>query len=131
MKDNAYLYFDSQPHIEDTNRIVRFPNNSLVIYNLSVNDSSDHYKCSILRKPSNLNVIHRLRVEPERTQQSIDPPQQSHNAIIRVIPAKKVEVMQGHAVRIGCETENVEPPPEIKWFISVKNIIIITYKIMF
>lgn len=119
MKDDKYLYVESQAHIEDYKRIVRMPDNSLVIYNASVEDSSNNYKCSILRKPDPIDLTHRLLVEGPH-QESAPPPQHSHKGIIRVIPSKRVEVNQGHNIRLGCET-NIQPPPEIKWFIEVKR----------
>ncbi|XP_029161634.1 lachesin-like [Nylanderia fulva] len=122
MKDNKLLYFENQPHVEDKNRIVRLPNNSLVIYNASVSDSSNDYNCSILRQSNSINLIHRLLVDPERIhEQSPSPPQHSHKGIIRVIPARQIEVNQGNSIKLGCETD-VQPPPEIKWFIENKKV---------
>lgn len=119
MKDDKYLYVESQTHTEDYKRIVRLPDNSLVIYNTSAGDSSNHYKCSILRKPDPIDLIHRLLVD-ERPQEPAPPPQHSHKGIIRVLPSRRVEVNQGHNIRLGCETD-IQPPPEIKWFIEVKR----------
>lgn len=123
-KDNKMLYFETQPHIKEDlmKRIVLLPNNSLAIYNATVSDSSDDYKCNILRKPENINLTHRLRVDPERTHQqsaASPPPQHSHKGIIRVIPSRRIEVNQGQTITFGCETDT-QPPPEIKWFIEVK-----------
>lgn len=122
MKDNKILYFESQPQIEDPNRIVRLTNNSLIIYNVTVNDSSNEYKCSILRTPDSINLIHRLWVvEPEKIHQqstALPPPQHSHKGIIRVIPSRRIDVTQGNTIKFGCETD-MQPPPEIKWFIEV------------
>lgn len=125
-KDNKMLYFEMQPHIKEDliKRIVLLPNNSLAIYNATVSDSSDDYKCSILRKPENINLTHRLRVDPERTHQqstASPPPQHSHKGIIRVIPSRRIEVNQGQTITFGCETDT-QPPPEIKWFIESKKV---------
>lgn len=117
MKDEKYLYIEAHTHTEDSKRIVRLPNNTLVIYNASVEDSSNNYKCSILRNPDPINLTHRLLVDEPVS----PPPQHSHKGIIRVIPSRKVEVNQGHTIRLGCETD-IQPPPEIKWFIEVKFI---------
>jgi len=120
MKDNTYLYIETETHVVNDKRIVRFPNNSLVIYNASVEDSSNNYKCSILRKPDPIELIHRLLVDERPHEEStISPPQHSHKGIIRVIPSKRVEVNQGHTIKLGCETD-IQPPPEIKWFIEVR-----------
>lgn len=124
-KDNDYLYFDLQAHIQDSNRIVRLPNNSLAIYNASVNDTSNNYECIIFRQPNNIMITHRVLIDPERPPQPavppqpMVPPQHSHKGI-RVVPSKWIEVNQGQSVRLGCETD-MQPPPEIKWFIEVKH----------
>ncbi|KYM93929.1 Opioid-binding protein/cell adhesion molecule like protein [Cyphomyrmex costatus] len=120
LKDDKYLYFESQTYTEDDKRIVRLPNNSLVIYNATVEDSSDNYKCSILRNPDPIDLTHRLRVDENPRQESA-PPQHSLKGIIRVKPSKKVEVKQGHSITLGCETD-IQPPPEIKWFIENKKV---------
>ncbi|KAM0735086.1 Neurotrimin [Formica fusca] len=124
IKDNKLLYFETQPQIEDSKRIVRLPNNSLAIYNASVSDSSNDYTCSILRQPDSINLTHRLLVDPVGTHQqptASPPPQHSHKGIIRVIPSRRVEVTQGYPIRLGCETDT-QPPPEIKWFIENKKV---------
>ncbi|CAL1674798.1 unnamed protein product [Lasius platythorax] len=122
MKDNKILYFEAQPHVEDSKRIVRLPNNSLAIYNASASDSSNDYKCSILRQPDSINLTHRLLVDPIREQSAASPPpQHSHKGIIRVMPSRRVEVNQGHTIKLGCETDT-QPPPEIKWFIENKKV---------
>lgn len=119
LKDDKYLYFESQTYTEDDKRIVRLPNNSLVIYNATVEDSSNNYKCSILQNPHSIDLTHRVLVD-ENPRQESTPPQHSHKGIIRVRPSKKVEVNQGHNITLGCETD-IQPPPEIKWFIEVKR----------
>lgn len=116
MKDNDYLYFGGQPYTQDK-RIVKLSNNTLVIHNASINDTSDNYKCTVLGE-GNLVITHRLLVDPEKLQDFV-PPQHSHKSIIRVTPSRRVEVHQGHSVTLGCETD-IQPPPEIKWFIEVK-----------
>jgi len=114
MRDNEYLYFGGQSYIQDNKRIVKLSNNSLMIHNVSVNDTSDNYKCSVLGE-SNLVVIHRLLVDPEKT-----PSQHSHKSVIHVSPSRRVEANQGTSVLLGCRT-SIEPQPEIKWFIEVKT----------
>jgi hypothetical protein len=96
------------------------PDNSLVIYNASVEDSSNNYKCSILQKPDSIDLTHRLLVDERLHQESVSPPQHSHKGIIRVWPSRKVDVDQGHNIKLGCETD-IQPSPEIKWFIEVKR----------
>lgn len=139
MKDKEYLYVDSEAHTLDPKRIVRLPNNTLVIYNATVNDSSNNYQCTILRK-QHIVITHRLRVDPKGPsaipqppppvapqQQSTMPPesvvpqQHSHRGLIHVKPKKRIEVNQGLSVTFGCET-NMEPAPEIKWFFEVKHV---------
>lgn len=125
MKEKTLLYFEKQPQIKPdlSKRIVLLPNNSLAIYNATVDDSSDDYKCNILRQPENIYITHRLRVDPERTHQpsaASPPPQHSHKGIIRVIPSRRMDVNQGQTITFGCETD-MQPPPEIKWFIESKK----------
>jgi len=115
-KDNEYLYFGGQPYIADNKRIVKLSNNSLMIYNASVNDTSDNYKCSVLGESNDhVMVIHRLLVDPEKT-----PSQNSHKSVIHVSPSRRVEVNQGKSISLSCWT-SIEPQPEIKWFIEVKT----------
>lgn len=137
MKDKEYLYVDSEAHTEDSDRIVRLPNNTLIIYNASLDDSSNNYQCIILLK-EHIVLTHRLRVEPKgrsiaipqqpvAPQQSTVPPQpavspqHSHRGLIRVTPKRRIEVNQGHNITFGCET-SIQPPPEIKWFVEVQHI---------
>ncbi|XP_032673698.1 lachesin-like isoform X2 [Odontomachus brunneus] len=138
MKDKEYLYVDSEPHTEDSKRIVRLPNNTLMIYNASFDDSSNNYQCIILLK-EHIVLTHRLRVEPKGSQsaaipqqpvapqqstvppQPAVPPQHSHRGLIRVTPKRKIEVNQGHIITFGCET-SIRPPPEIKWFVENKKL---------
>lgn len=106
LKDNTYLYVESRPQVDDPKRIVRLSNNSLVIYNATVKDSSNNYKCSIQRQPDTIDVIHRVLVDP------VD----EHRAkIIRVIPNKRIKVKEGDNVKFGCEMDT-DTPVEIKWF---------------
>lgn len=104
------MYVESQPHVEDQKRIVRLPNNSLAIYNATVNDSSDDYKCSIQAENESIDVKHRVLV---------DPVDKRPRGIIRVVPDSRIKVKQGDNVKLGCVT-NIDPEPEIKWFIGVK-----------
>lgn len=120
LKDNDYLYLESNAHTKDK-RIVRMPDNSLVIYNATLEDSSNNYKCSILQKPQSIDLIHRLLVDERVHQESVSPPQHSHKGIIRVWPSKRVEVEKGHSIKLGCETD-IQPSPEIKWFIENKKV---------
>lgn len=121
MKDDKYLYFGSQAQIEDDKRIERRSDNSLVIHNVTVEDSSENYKCTILRNPDPIDLIHRLQVERPQQGSAISPPQHSHKGIIRVIPSKKLEVNEGESIQLGCET-NIQPSPEIKWFKENKKL---------
>ncbi|XP_012220072.1 neurotrimin-like [Linepithema humile] len=108
-RDNEYLYVESQPQISDHKRVVRLPNNSLAIYNATVNDSSNNYKCSIrLGNSDTVDVIHRVLV---------DPVDKKPHGIIRVVPESRIKVKQGDSVRLGCETD-IHPQLEIKWFIE-------------
>ncbi|EFN68854.1 Neurotrimin [Camponotus floridanus] len=124
-KDDKILYFETLSHIKESNRIVLLPNNSLAIYNATVSDSSDDYKCNILRQPESIHLTHRLRVDPERTHQqsaTSPPPQHSHKGIIRVIPPSRlINAKQGDTIQFGCETDT-QPPLEIKWFFMSKKV---------
>ncbi|XP_014471498.1 PREDICTED: limbic system-associated membrane protein-like isoform X2 [Dinoponera quadriceps] len=156
MKDKEYLYVDSDSYTSDSKRIIRLPNNTLVIYNATISDSSDNYECIIVRK-QNIVLTHRLRVDPKGPQsvavppqpiapqqpvtsqqpatpqqpvapqqstvpsEPVGPPQHSHRTLIRVMPKKRIDVNQGLSVTFGCET-NMQPPPEIKWFVENKKL---------
>ncbi|XP_025158571.1 neurotrimin isoform X3 [Harpegnathos saltator] len=134
MKDKEYLYVEADPHTQDS-RIVRLPNNTLMIYNASVNDSSNNYQCIIIHK-QNIVLTHRLRVDPKSaattppqpappryttTPKPVIPSQHSHRSLIRVTPMKKIEANPGQSITFGCET-NIQPPPEIKWFVESKKL---------
>lgn len=102
-------------------RIVRLPNNTLVIYNATANDTSDDYECSILNNPP-VTIKHRLTVVSELPPASPAlPPTEQYKppSLIRVIPAKKVEVNAGENVTLGCETR-IQSTPEIKWYHEVR-----------
>ncbi|KAK1131608.1 hypothetical protein K0M31_017900 [Melipona bicolor] len=115
-KDNEYIYYDSNAMKPDNQRIVRLPNNTLVIYNATINDTSDDYECSILNKPP-ITIKHRVMVvsEPYPASPALPPTEQYKPSLIRVIPARKVEVNAGENVTLGCETKT-QWTPEIKWY---------------
>ncbi|XP_015429049.1 PREDICTED: opioid-binding protein/cell adhesion molecule homolog [Dufourea novaeangliae] len=100
-RNDENLYYDSIAMTQDKNRIVRLPNNTLVIHNVTVNDTSDDYECSILQNPP-ITIKHKVVVD-------------TYNPPIRVIPGKRVEVNAGETLNIGCET-TIRPAPEIKWY---------------
>lgn len=97
-RNDENLYSDATSMTNDK-RIVRMPNNTLVIHNVTANDTSDDYKCSILQDPP-ITIRHRVIVETSR---------------IRVSPSKIVYVNAGETVTLGCET-NIQPAPEVKWY---------------
>lgn len=104
----------------DNQRIVRLPNNTLVIYNATANDTSDDYECSILYNPP-ITIKHRLTVvsEPAPASPALPPTEQyKPPLLIRVIPAKKVEVNAGENVTLGCETR-IQSTHTIKWYHEV------------
>ncbi|XP_054000315.1 neurotrimin-like [Hylaeus anthracinus] len=104
-RNNETLYLDSIAMTQDNKRITRFPNNTLVIYPATVNDTSDNYECSILQEPP-ITIKYRVLVD-DKSQIPSEP-------LIRVTPAKKVQVKVGDSVTLGCETS--QHPPQIKWF---------------
>ena len=105
-RNDENLYSDNTAMTADSTRIVRLPNNTLVIHNATSNDTSDHYECSILKNPP-ITITHRVLVD--------DRAPAPHRPIIRVIPKKKVELTAGESVTLGCETR-IQPPPETKWY---------------
>lgn len=116
-KGDEILYYDSNPMTTEKNRIVRLPNNTLVIYNATTNDTSDDYECSILYMPP-VTIKHRVLVDSGRYPMPPPPPPpptQPHKPLIQVTPGKKVEVTAGESVTLGCETR-IEPTPVIKWY---------------
>ncbi|KAL2717682.1 neurotrimin-like isoform X3 [Vespula squamosa] len=128
-KDDEFLYSDDNALTQDKNRIVRTPDNSLVIYNTTVNDTSDNYSCSILSdKP--ITITHRLLVDPANdrspsvtTVSSLSTMSTSSSVpIIYVTPSNKVEIKQGQNVTLGCHTKAQPPPTEMKWYHKAKKL---------
>nr|ARK20015.1 venom protein [Ampulex compressa] len=119
-KGREILYVDNLPQTPDPKRIVRLQNNTLMIVNATVNDTSDYYECTILAKPNSITVVHRLLVDPEGTP-STTTPAHPHEAPIEVIPGKRVEVSQGESITLGC---NVRKPNtvEMKWYHENKKV---------
>ncbi|KAK0168974.1 hypothetical protein PV327_002730 [Microctonus hyperodae] len=108
-KDGVPLYFGGtlmEKSLEK--KIKKKPDHSLVIYNITKNDASDNYTCSILSGDRTIQVIHRIHVvnKPNETAANDHP--------IRVIPGKRVEVNENESVTIGCETKHPSKT-EIKW----------------
>lgn len=110
-KGNEILYSDEVAYTAEPTRIVRYPNNTLVIYNVRFNDASDNYMCTILEKNNNIMITHRLVVTKHSNHKSLN------RGIIRVTPSRKVEVKEGESLTLGCETPR---QTEIKWFFKVK-----------
>ncbi|CAK9804137.1 Opioid-binding protein/cell adhesion molecule homolog [Anthophora quadrimaculata] len=112
-KDDEFLYYDTNPMKVD-DRIVRLPDNTLVIHNATTNDTSNNYKCSILIIPP-VTIKHRVLVDSVRTPVQPSPTQPHKVPLIRVTPGKKVEVNAGENLTLGCETR-IQPISEIKWY---------------
>ncbi|XP_003394043.1 opioid-binding protein/cell adhesion molecule homolog [Bombus terrestris] len=120
-KDDEFLYYDSNPMNADKERMVRLWNNTLVIYNATLNDTSNDYECSILNKPP-ITIKHRVLVSDEAPVPSPLPPRQQHKPPpVHVTPAKRVEVNVGQNITLGCESRE-EPMSEIKWYHENKRI---------
>lgn len=115
-KDDAFLYYDANPMNADQ-RVVRLPNNTLVIYNATTNDTSDNYECSILYKPV-ITIKHRVLVDSGRPPVPPSPVPSHKQPLIHVTPGKRVEVSAGENITLGCETR-MQPAPEIKWYHEV------------
>lgn len=98
-RNDENLYYDSTPMTNDKTRIVRLPNNTLVIHNVTVNDASDDYECTILQEPP-ITIKHTVVVDDNK---------------IHVFPKKTIHANAGETVTIGCET-SIQPAPEIKWY---------------
>lgn len=137
-KDDNFMY-------PEGDRIIILPNNTLVIHDANVKDTSDDYECSIMHPKKTITIKHRVQVvsqvpqrvqdvTSERPQVSPTATQRMENAAserpqvppsthhkqseIRVIPGKRVEVNVGDNVTLGCETR-IQPTPEIKWYHEV------------
>ncbi|XP_076375756.1 opioid-binding protein/cell adhesion molecule homolog [Megalopta genalis] len=104
-RNDENLYYDSTPMTSDSNRIVRLQNNTLVIHNVTVNDTSDDYECTILQDPP-ITIKHKVVVETDK---------------VRVYPAKTVTANAGETITLGCDT-SMQPAPEIKWYHKSKKI---------
>ncbi|XP_031832963.1 protein amalgam [Nomia melanderi] len=109
-RNNETLYYDSFAVTNDTRRIVRLQNNSLVIHNVTVNDMSDNYECSILEKPA-ITIRHRLIIDVDTSP-------------IRVTPGSTVQVTAGEKLVLGCMT-TMQPPPKIKWYRKIKKSLVL------
>lgn len=107
MKNKENLVFGEIVQTTDP-RIIRTSNNSLIIYNVTKNDSSDHYICQVLSQPNPIEVVHRIHVVNKPKENWGD----SHS--IRVFPGKRLEVNETEKLSFGCETR-LQPQPQIKW----------------
>ncbi|XP_076641151.1 neurotrimin isoform X2 [Halictus rubicundus] len=105
-RNDENLYYDSTPMTKDSMRIVRLPNNTLVIHNVTVNDASDDYECTILQEPP-ITIKHKVVVDDNKV--VVD------NNKVRVYPAKTVRANAGETITLGCDT-SIQPSPEIKWY---------------
>ncbi|KAK2582619.1 hypothetical protein KPH14_004905 [Odynerus spinipes] len=123
-RGDEFLYSDENALTLDKDRIVRTPENSLVIYNTTVNDTSDTYTCSIMSdKP--ITITHRLLVDPIDRLHSMTTtapvvPSSSSSASSptpdgRVTPSDRVEAVQGQDVRLVCPA-SVQSSTEMKWY---------------
>lgn len=98
-RDDENLYYDSTAMTNDYKRIVRLPNNTLVIYNVTANDASDDYECTILQEPP-ITIRHKVVVNANR---------------IRVYPSEIITATAGETITLGCDT-SMQPNPTIKWY---------------
>ncbi|XP_074094926.1 opioid-binding protein/cell adhesion molecule [Cotesia typhae] len=94
-KGNVSLFFGDSDMTKDiTSKIVTTANHSLIIYNVTKNDSSDSYTCSLLGVDQPVEVTHKVHV--------VDRPKDDDKRI-RVVPGKRVEVNENESVTFGCE----------------------------
>lgn len=98
-RNDENLYYDSTPMTNDSMRIVRLPNNTLVIHNVTLNDASDDYECTILQEPP-ITIKHTVVVDYNK---------------IHVYPKKTIHANAGETITLGCNT-SMQPEPEIKWY---------------
>lgn len=98
-RNDENLYYDSTAMTNDTMRIVRLPNNTLVIHNVTVNDASDDYECTILQDPP-ITIKHTVIVDANK---------------IHVYPSKTIHANAGETITLGCDI-SMQPAPEIKWY---------------
>lgn len=132
---------------QEGKRIVILPNNTLVIHDANVNDTSDDYECSIMHPKKTITIKHRVQIVSQgpRTQKvdvtserpqvlptvtqrtdaaserpQISPSTHHKQSEIRVTPGKRVEVNAGDNVTLGCETR-IQPIQEIKWYHEVRR----------
>ncbi|XP_015190431.1 PREDICTED: protein amalgam-like [Polistes dominula] len=120
-KDDQFLYYGPNPMTEEPKRIQRLANNSLVIHNATMTDSSDNYTCSITSRIP-VMITHRLHVEPSNDRSpsmmmttmtttsmittTTTAPQMVSTSpsipYIHVIPSNKIDVKQGETVKFSC-----------------------------
>ncbi|XP_066597949.1 lachesin-like [Prorops nasuta] len=110
-KDSEFLIMNKSPE----SRIRTLENNTLVIKDATMNDTSDSYKCSVLDKNNPAEIVHRVVIETKR------PATGSASLNIRVTPDERVVVKHGERITLGCHID-LRPAPEIKWFRKNKRI---------
>lgn len=121
-KDDVFLYTDDNPLTLDKDRIVRTPENSLVIYNTTVNDSSDNYTCTIVSK-NPITITHSVLVEPKdwspMTTTMIptvtSPLPTSKGIDTNALPLERIEADQGQDVKLVCSL-NGQPMKKLQWY---------------
>ncbi|XP_034939144.1 lachesin-like [Chelonus insularis] len=106
-KDNITLSFGDALIINDKKRITVAANHSLIIHNVTREDSSSNYTCQIVSNPP-IKLVHSLHVTRAESPLSKDD-------TITVYPARKVEIDENGTITLRC-TSTLVPPSEIKWF---------------
>ncbi|XP_043499765.1 protein amalgam-like [Polistes fuscatus] len=137
-KDDQFLYYGANPMTKEPKRIERTANNSLVIHNTTMADSSNNYTCSIISRIP-ITITHRLLVEPPNDRSpsmmtttmtatsmittTTTTPQRAMSPsvpFIQVVPSNKVDVKQGDNVKFACNPfpRDQFSQTKMKWYLK-------------
>lgn len=92
---------------QDTKNIKLLQNYSLIIENVTKENSSNNYVCEILSKNNTIKVTHSLRVDNEWM-----------DRLIRPWPKKSIHINEGDSIKFGCETK-FKPTKGMQWSFKV------------
>lgn len=102
-KDDVLLFVGQIQMMKEKKHIRISQNNSLIITNVTKEDSSSNYVCEILTQPNPIKLVHKLVVDNDWSDRSIRPS-----------PKKNIHINEGESVVFGCET-GFKPSKEMKW----------------
>jgi hypothetical protein len=111
-KKGQDLLYAGDAKITQNERMLRLPNNTLLIKNAQPSDSSDEYKCEALEKKEIKKLVHRLLVRE---------PQTNEDEAVRILPHEFIELEQGESITVSCEAHPDLRPKAIAWSREVSH----------